>query len=215
MTDEGLLTSDMLLRGYAMGIFPMAETRESNGVFWLRPKRRGVIPLDGFHLSRSLARTLRRAAPHVTLNASFSEVMRACAAREETWINEDIHRLYGEMHSRGHAHSLEVWNDTELWGAIYGVTLGTAFFGESMVSPRRDGSKIALAYLVCHLRNCGFTLFDTQFVTPHLQSLGACEISRSAFQKGLSRAMQSHADIQACSLPSAQEVVSQLRTQTS
>ncbi len=211
--DPGI-TPETLLRAYAAGIFPMAETAESDEIFWVDPRRRGVVPLDGFHLSRSLARTIRRGQYDVTLDHAFEEVVRACADREETWINATIFSLYMALHARGSAHSLEIWQDGELSGGVFGVTLGGAFFGESMFSRRRDASKLALAHLTLHLRRCGFSLFDTQFITPHLASLGATEIPRGVYHDCLNTALSQQADFRALPPPDGQEIL-QDRTQTS
>jgi leucyl/phenylalanyl-tRNA--protein transferase len=209
------LTPEMLIQAYASGVFPMAETRDSDQVFWVDPKKRGVLPLDGFHLSRSLARALRRPDHTVTLDRDFAGVVTACADRDETWINRTIHDLYLDLHHAGLAHSVEVWSGDDLVGGVYGVALGAAFFGESMFSRRRDASKIALAYLVDHLRRTGFALFDTQFITPHLASLGAVEISRGAYHRMLDQALRNDADFGGIrQAPPPQDVI-QRNTQTS
>ncbi len=179
----------MLLRGYAAGIFPMAETRNDPDLFWVDPHLRGVLPLDGFHVSRSLLRRLRRGGFRITINAEFAGVVAGCGARDETWINHTIADLSLALHRDGHAHSLEVWDGAALVGGVYGIAIGAAFFGESMFSRRADASKIALFYLVDRLRMGGFVLFDTQFVTPHLASLGAIEVSRDAYRASLRRAL--------------------------
>ncbi len=210
----GELTPDTLMRAYAMGVFPMAEYRDDPEIFWVDPIRRGLIPLDRFHISRSLARAIRRDPYSVSLNRDFAGVLEGCADRAETWISGEIHRLYLALHARGQAHSMEIWQDDRLIGGVYGVTLGGAFFGESMFSRRPNASKIALAYLVEHLRRCGFTLFDTQFLTDHLASLGAIEVPRADYHKMLTWALGQSADIAAHSLPTASEVL-QRRTQTS
>lgn len=215
MKDDFALTAELLLHGYASGVFPMAEARDDPEMFWVDPKRRGVLPLDGFHVSRSLARRVRRADYHVTLNADFARVVRACADRDETWISDRIEALYGDLHARGAAHSLEVWEGGALAGGVYGVTLGGAFFGESMFSTRRDGSKRALLHLVDHLSRCGFTLFDTQFLTAHLASLGAVEISRAAYHRQLRDALTARADIGRVTLGACHASVLQRMTQTS
>ncbi|WP_412554139.1 leucyl/phenylalanyl-tRNA--protein transferase [Shimia sp. MIT1388] len=202
------VTPDLLMRAYGMGVFPMSENRDDPDIFWVDPIRRGIFPLDSFHISRSLAKRIRRGGYTVSLNADFEGVLEGCADREETWINAQIHALYMALHARGEAHSLEVWDRDELVGGVYGVTLGGAFFGESMFSRRTDASKIALAYLIEHLRRCGFTLFDTQFVTDHLISLGAIEIPRADYHKMLTWALRHDADITAHSLPSPSEVLS-------
>ncbi len=202
------------MRAYAMGVFPMAESRDDPEIFWVDPKERGIFPLDHFRISRSLARTIRNTPFTVSLNRDFSGVVRGCADRDETWINDEIFALYCTLHQMGHAHSLEIWDDATLVGGVYGVTLGAAFFGESMFSRRRDASKIALAYLTKHLKTCGFLLFDTQFLTAHLASLGAVEIPRSEYHSRLALALQSPAQILSRPLPDAYSVV-QRRTQTS
>ena len=184
------LTPDLLLNAYASGVFPMAENRDDSDIFWVDPQFRGVIPLDDFRISRSLAKTLRRAPFQITLNTDFEQVVTGCADRPETWINDTIIDLYRALHARGDAHAIEVWDGPDLVGGVYGITIGGAFFGESMFSRRRDASKVALAYLVDHLNRCGFMLFDTQFITDHLASLGAIEIPRKAYQAALSQALQ-------------------------
>ncbi len=204
----GDLTPELLMRAYSMGVFPMSEHRDDPEVFWVDPIRRGIFPLDEFHISRSLARAIRRDDYSVTLDADFEGVLRACAAREETWINGEIHSLYMALHAKGTAHSLEVWRENALIGGVYGVVLGGALFGESMFSNATNGSKIALAYLITHLRRSGFTLFDTQFITDHLASLGAIEIPRADYHKLLTWAIRQNADITAQSLPSPSEVLS-------
>lgn len=209
------LPSELLLRAYAAGVFPMAEHRNDPEVFWVDPPHRGVLPLDGFHLSRSLARRMRRGGYSVSLNADFVGVVDACADRPDTWISAPIREAYHEMHRRGNAHSVEVWEDGGLAGGIYGVTLGRAFFGESMVSRRTDGSKRALAHLVDHLRRCHFVLFDTQFITAHLARMGAVEIDRADYRARLARALEGEADIAAVPLePDPAQVVQRI-TQTS
>ncbi len=209
------LTPRLLLSAYAAGIFPMAESRDSTEIFWVDPRRRGILPLDGFHISRSLARRIRRGGYQATLNADFDAVVAGCADRPETWINDEIARLYGELHTSGHAHSLEIWLDGALAGGVYGVAIGAAFFGESMFSHRTDASKLALAHLTDHLWRCGFELFDTQFITPHLASLGAVEISRSDYRRCLRAALAKPASIDACPFDASAQSVLQRRTQTS
>ncbi len=208
------LTPDLLLHGYSIGIFPMAEHRDDPDIFWVDPRQRGVMSLDGFHISRSLKRALRQSTYRVAINEDFAGTVEACADRAETWINKEIRSLYALLHGAGHAHSLELWDHDELVGGVYGVTLGAAFFGESMFSRRRDASKMALAYLVDRLRLGGFVLFDTQFITPHLASLGAVEITRAAYHRVLSEAVERKADFLAPEIPSAQDVI-QRNTQTS
>lgn len=167
----------------------MAEHRGDTDLFWVDPRHRGVLPLDGFHISRSLAKTLRAQRYQISINTSFQHVIDGCADREETWINDMLAELYGQLHHARMAHSLEVWDDGELVGGVFGIALGGAFFGESMFSRKRDASKVALAYLVDRLRVGGFTLFDTQFITPHLRSLGGLEIPRSQYRKRLHEAL--------------------------
>ena len=167
----------------------MAESRDTPELFWVDPHHRGVLPLDGFHVSRSLARRMRQKEYEVKLNTAFAAVVRACADRKDTWINAEIFSLYNALHETGDAHSLEIWQDGALAGGVYGVALGGVFFGESMFSRRTDGSKLALAHLTAHLRDCGFTLFDTQFLTPHLATLGAVEISRDRYRILLAKAL--------------------------
>ncbi|NGM47698.1 leucyl/phenylalanyl-tRNA--protein transferase [Rhodobacter sp. SGA-6-6] len=184
-----MLDPDLLLQAYAMGIFPMAQGRADPQVHWIDPRRRGIFPLDDFHISRSLARLIRRWNCAVRTDTAFEAVVDACAAREETWINPAIRSAYLELHRQGHAHSLEVWCGDRLAGGVYGVTLGAAFFGESMFSAESSGSKVALAFLVHRLRAGGFRLFDTQFLTPHLASLGAVEIPRAEYHRRLAEAI--------------------------
>lgn len=209
------LTPDLLLHGYASGVFPMSEHRDDPEVFWVDPRRRGILPLDRFHISRSLARRMRAGGYKVALNTRFTEVLDGCADRPETWINGEIYRLYMELHEAGHAHSLEVFMDGALVGGVYGVTLGAAFFGESMFSRKADASKLALAHLTDHLLRCGFKLFDTQFITEHLASLGAIEISRAEYHSRLAEALSEDADINSVPLAESGQDVLQRRTQMS
>jgi leucyl/phenylalanyl-tRNA--protein transferase len=179
----------LLLRGYAAGIFPMADSRDADDIFWVEPRNRAIIPLDGFHVSRSLARVLRRGRFRVTRDLAFAEVIRACAQRKETWINAEIERATLGLHAAGHAHSIECWKGEQLVGGVYGVRLGRAFFGESMFSRATDASKVALAWLVARLRVGHFTLLDCQFMTAHLASLGAVAIARDTYVELLSAAL--------------------------
>lgn len=208
------LTPDQLLHGYSIGIFPMAEHRADPEIFWVDPKRRGILPLDGFHISRSLRKRLIKGDFQVSVDQRFEDVVDLCADRAETWINDEIRALYIALHHMRRAHSLEIWNGSSLVGGVYGVTLGTAFFGESMFSRQTDASKIALAYLVDRLRQAGFTLFDTQFLTDHLASLGAIEISRAAYHQRLEQAIEGIADFSAPVLSPPYDVVQRM-TQTS
>jgi leucyl/phenylalanyl-tRNA--protein transferase len=179
----------LLLQGYASGIFPMADSRSANELFWVEPKNRAIIPLERFHLSRSLRGTLRSGRFTVTHDRDFAAVIAACAEREETWINAELEQAMVALHGSGHAHSIEVWQDDALVGGLYGVKLGRAFFGESMFSRRTDASKVALAWLVARLKVGNFTLLDCQFMTEHLASLGAITIPRETYVALLSAAL--------------------------
>ena len=191
------ITADILLRAYAIGMFPMAEASDAQTLFWVDPKERGIFPLDGLILSRSLVKTLRADRFEVRADENFDAVVIACANRENTWINGQIRRLYRELFDIGRAHSIEVFEDGALVGGLYGVSLGAAFFGESMFHIARDASKVALAHLVARLRLGGYVLLDTQFVTPHLASLGAIEIAREAYLQMLGQALSIDADFKA------------------
>ncbi len=188
------LSSHLILNAYARGIFPMSEARDDDGVFWVDPERRGIIPLDGFHISRSLRKKIMKDPFDVRVDTDFTGVIHACADREETWINDEIFSIYLELFKNGHAHSLEIWDGEDLVGGVYGVSLKAAFFGESMFSRKRDASKIALAYLVHRLNVGGFKLFDTQFLTDHLASLGGVEITRRAYHQLLKDALSAEAN---------------------
>lgn len=190
-----------LLECYARGVFPMADAREDARVFLIDPERRGVIPLDRFHVSRRLARTVRGDPFEVRLDTAFHRVVLECAAsgpgRTETWINRPIEALYLQLHEAGHAHSVECWLDGDLVGGLYGVSLRGAFFGESMFSRRRDASKVALVHLVARLIAGGFRLLDAQFMTEHLSQFGAEEIARTAYHRRLGQALEVEADFYA------------------
>jgi len=192
------ITPHLLLRAYSIGLFPMAESAEDDQLYWVDPERRAVFPLDGFAVSRSLAKTVRSDRFDVAVDRDFDAVIDACAApafrRERTWINMEIRRLYGELFDLGFAHTVECRREGRLVGGLYGVALGSAFFGESMFHLERDASKVALAHLVARLRTAGFQLLDTQFITPHLASLGAIEISRDAYHRALEQALATKAD---------------------
>jgi leucyl/phenylalanyl-tRNA---protein transferase len=179
------LDPDLLLRAYTVGVFPMADSRDAPSVYWVEPKTRAILPLDRFHLSKSLKKTLFSGRYETTANRDFAGVVKLCAEaadnRPDTWINAQIESAVQTLHAHGHAHSVETWADGQLVGGLYGISLGRAFFGESMVSRATDASKVALAHLVARLRAGGFTLLDCQFQTPHLASLGAVEVSRSAY----------------------------------
>ncbi len=184
----------VLLQAYSIGVFPMADDRDAEEVYWVEPKRRAILPLDGFHLSHSLAKVIRRDRFRVTANRAFPQILALCAESAEdrpaTWINHAIERAYRHLHERGYAHSIEVWDGEELVGGLYGVALGRAFFGESMVSRRTDASKVALAWLVARMRFAGFTLLDCQFMTDHLRSLGAVEIAQRDYLQLLGAAVE-------------------------
>lgn len=209
------ITPETLLRAYAMGIFPMAEGRDDPQVHWVDPRRRGIIPLEGFHIGRSLARAIARDDYDVTVNRDFRGVVEGCADREETWINGPILQLYLDLHRAGFAHSLEIRAGGALVGGVYGVTLGAAFFGESMFSRRTDASKVALAWLVHRLRTGGFALFDTQFLTPHLASLGGVEIPRADYHRRLNAALEGRATFTPAGYAPDRHSVRQRSTQTS
>ena len=187
------ITVDILLRAYSVGLFPMADAADDPELFWVEPELRGIIPLDTFHVSKSLAKTIRRKPFDIRYDTAFEAVMAGCAAaapdRPSTWINETIRRLYTELHHIGHAHSVEAWEGDELVGGLYGVSLGSAFFGESMFSRRTDASKICLVHLVERLREKGFTLLDTQFTTDHLKNFGAIDMPKDDYAKILEKAI--------------------------
>ncbi|WP_417523760.1 leucyl/phenylalanyl-tRNA--protein transferase [Marinovum sp.] len=215
MTDTAqALDPDLVLQAYAAGIFPMAERRDDPEVFWVDPRRRGILPLDGFHLSRSLARRMRRTPHEMRVNSAFAEVMLACADRDETWINPPIFDVFQVLHGHGYAHSLEIWEDGALVGGVYGLAIGGLFCGESMFSRRTDASKMALAYLVDRLRQGGFTLFDTQFLTDHLASLGAIEVPRAEYHRRLREATAREATFLTPPLATVDQVLQRM-TQTS
>ncbi len=187
------ITPQVLLKAYACGIFPMAESAEDNALYWIEPERRGILPLDRVHVPRRLARTIRQGGFEVRIDNDFDTVIEGCAApragRRSTWINGRIRSLYADLFALGHCHTVEVWEGDDLIGGLYGVHLGRAFFGESMFSKARDASKIALVYLVARLKFGGFELLDTQFVTGHLARFGAIEVGRAEFQRLLEAAL--------------------------
>jgi leucyl/phenylalanyl-tRNA--protein transferase len=210
-----MLTPDLLLQAYAAGIFPMAESAADPELFWVDPVRRGVLPLDRFHLPRRLRRTLRSGPFEIRCDTAFEDVMRGCAAatgdRPQTWINDEIIALYTALFRRGAAHSVETWAGGELVGGLYGIQIGAAFFGESMFSRVTDASKVALAHLVARLRLGGFRLLDTQFVTTHLARFGAVEISRRDYHARLAAALRKEAQF-VLELPG--DVLSSLQSST-
>jgi leucyl/phenylalanyl-tRNA--protein transferase len=183
-----MINPELLLQGYRLGVFPMAM--EDDSVGWFSPDPRAIIPLEDFHVPHALRRVLRKQAFETKVDNSFSDVIRACAKRKDTWINREIIESYEQLHKLGHAHSLEAWSEGKLAGGLYGVAIGGAFFGESMFHRKRDASKIALVALVEHLRAQKFALLDTQWLTPHLQQFGAIEISREHYVKLLKRAVE-------------------------
>jgi leucyl/phenylalanyl-tRNA--protein transferase len=183
--DEDIVTPALLLRAYACGIFPMADSADDPTLYWVEPRQRGVLPLDGFHVPRRLGRTVRSGVFEMRVDTDFDTVITGCSAvrpgRRVTWINEPIRRLYGELFRMGHVHTVEAWREGKMVGGLYGVKLGAAFFGESMFSVERDASKVALVHLVERLRKGGFRLLDTQFLTAHLAQFGAIEIAREDY----------------------------------
>lgn len=222
MTRDGTpspLTPELLLRIYAAGIFPMAEDADDPTLYWVEPEARGILPLDGFHVPRSLQRTLRHAPFEVRCDTAFDAVVAACAAprtdRPTTWINAEIRRLVSELHRMGHAHSVECWRDGRLMGGLYGVALKGAFFGESMFSRERDASKVALCHLVARLRRGGFTLLDTQFVTGHLARFGVVEVPRAEYRVLLEAALGVEAGFYLGPLAAGDLAFRQSLTQTS
>lgn len=192
------ITPQLLLKAYAAGVFPMAESADDPALYWVEPEERGIIPLDGLIISRSLRKVVRQQRFDIRIDTAFSDVMRLCAERtaerKETWINARIHRLYGELHTMGHCHSVESWQDGKLVGGLYGLRIGAAFFGESMFSRATDASKVALVHLVARLNAGGFKLLDAQFMNPHLETLGAVPIKKIAYLEKLRAATQADAD---------------------
>jgi leucyl/phenylalanyl-tRNA--protein transferase len=192
------ITPDVLIKAYSVGIFPMAESADDPSLFWVEPEQRGVIPLDGgFHVSRRLARTIRSNKFEVHVDRDFDAVIDACAApaagRDSTWINKRIRRLYRALFDRRQCHTVEAWRNGRLVGGLYGVKIGAAFFGESMFHFERDASKVALAHLVARMKVGGFKLLDAQFITDHLESMGAAEVSRVEYQIMLTKAIAANA----------------------
>jgi leucyl/phenylalanyl-tRNA---protein transferase len=204
---EPQLTADILLRAYACGIFPMAESPDDPSLHWYEPKRRGIMPLEAFHIPRSLAKRVRSNVFEVVADRDFAAVIAACAApapdRENTWINGTIRQLYGELFALGHCHTVEAYCEGALVGGLYGVSIGQAFFGESMFHRATDGSKVALVHLIARLRRGGYRLLDAQFVTSHLQSFGAIEIDKALYQTLLAQALEHPADAATWSGPMA------------
>ncbi len=216
---EYRLTPELLLRAYTSGLFPMGEARGDSDIVWVDPEWRGVIPLDGFRISRRLRRKVRNAGFDVRTDTAFERVMQACAAprrgRRETWINRDILRAYAELHRAGHAHSVECWRGDSLVGGLYGVAIAGAFFGESMFTAETDASKVALVHLVARLDHAGYRLLDTQFLTDHLAQFGAVEIARREYRLLLQRALSVEAEFPPALPESEFERYVQSFTQTS
>lgn len=213
------LSPDLLLQAYAVGLFPMAERRDDPALYWIDPEERAILPLDGFHLSRRLARTVRSNRFDIRCDTAFADVMRACAepaeGRTESWINEPILQLYTALFHRGQAHSVEAWRDGRLVGGLYGVSLGGAFFGESMFSRETDASKVALVHLVARLKLGEYVLLDCQFMTAHLRQFGVVEITRADYRKRLAKALKVDASFQRDLAGAADSVVLQPTTHTS
>jgi leucyl/phenylalanyl-tRNA--protein transferase len=213
------LSPDLLLQAYAVGLFPMGERRDDPTLYWIDPEERAILPLDGFHLPRRLQRTVRSHRFEIRCDTAFTDVMRACAEpaanRRESWINEPILQLYSALFQRGQAHSVETWREGKLVGGLYGVSLGGAFFGESMFSRETDASKVALVHLVARLKAGGYVLLDCQFVTDHLRQFGVIEISRDVYRKKLAKALKLDARFQRDLTGSADSLVLQPTTQTS
>lgn len=209
-----MVTPAQMLSAYAQGIFPMAEDAAGDTLHWFDPPLRGVLPVGGVHISRSLLRDLRRGGWSAHLNVNFDKVLTACADRPETWINADLIQLYQDLHQAGHAHSIEIRHEGDFAGGLFGITLNGAFFGESMMSARTNGSKMALLWLSDHLARCGFSLFDTQFITPHLARMGGIEIPRKTYRRQLAKALARPADIEGKPLMSADQLWQDM-TQTS
>ncbi len=214
------ITPNLLLQAYAAGVFPMADSRDDEELFWVDPDERGIIPLDDFHLPKSLAKVIRQDRFTVTVDEAFQKVVQACArparGRHTTWISERIENLYTDLHNRGFAHSVECWREGDLVGGLYGVSLGGAFFGESMFHTETDASKVALAHLVARLKAGRFILLDTQFVTDHLKQFGAREMPRSEYQELLKAALMIHsANFYGLGASTDGSTVLQLITQTS
>ncbi len=195
------ITPHILLQAYSAGIFPMAETAEDNALYWVEPEERGIIPLDGLHISHSLKKQVRHKPFSIRIDTAFADVMAECAAktptRRATWINQRIRSLYNQLHKMGCCHSVETWHDGTLVGGLYGVRIGAAFFGESMFSRATNASKIALVHLVARLNAGGFRLLDAQFMNPHLETLGAIPVSKAEYQKMLAPALEWVADFHA------------------
>lgn len=213
------ITPQILLKAYAAGIFPMAESAEDDSLYWIDPDKRGILPFDEFHVPRRLQRTVRSGRFEIRVDSDFDQVIAACArnapGRNSTWINARIRSLYGQLFRMGFCHTVETWLDGKLVGGLYGVKIGAAFFGESMFTVERDASKVALVHLVARLVHGGFSLLDTQFVTEHLSRFGTVEVSREAYHELLEEALQSEGDFHSFVEDGSSDVVLQLVSQTS
>ncbi len=212
--NQEALDANLMLHAYAHGIFPMAEAASDPELTWFEPDYRGIFPIDTLYLSRSTRRFLKKNEVKSTLNNEFDSVLYHCSNRKETWINQTLKDLYKELHSLQRCHSIEIWLNGDLIGGIFGLTIGGAFFGESMFSLEKNGSKIAILILRAHLQNCGFAVFDTQFITDHLKSLGAVEISKANYQSQLAGAIKLPVSISSQPLPSVHSIL-QRNTHTS
>lgn len=213
------ITPQVLLKAYACGIFPMAESADDTALYWIEPERRGILPLEQLHISRRLARTIRRRQFEVRIDTDFDQVIGGCAAprpgRRSTWINGRIRELYGELFELGFCHTVETWRDGRLVGGLYGVSLGGAFFGESMFSRESDASKVALIHLAARLIAGGYSLLDTQFVTEHLSRFGAQEVTRREYHRRLEQALKLTGDYGRLGADASPDAVLQLVSQTS
>ncbi|MCX5493538.1 leucyl/phenylalanyl-tRNA--protein transferase [Kaistia dalseonensis] len=215
------ITPQVLLKAYACGIFPMSDSADDPGLYWIEPEKRGIFPLDAFHVPRRLARTIRKQPYEIRVDTDFAGVIAGCAGnvasdyRDKTWINQRIRQLYADLFALGHCHTVEVWREGVLVGGLYGVRLGGAFFGESMFSHATDASKIALVYLVARLKAGGFTLLDAQFTTEHLEQFGVIEIDRSDYHRRLEAALPIEADFYGLAGLATVDEVLQLASQTS
>jgi len=213
------ITPEILLKAYAAGIFPMAESEDDPELFWVDPDFRGILPLDQFHVPRRLIRTIRTQRFSIRIDTSFEKVIKACASqsaeRPSTWINQQVLNLYNQLFDMGHCHSIEAWHEGELVGGLYGIALGSAFFGESMFTRKTDASKIALVYLVARLIHGGYSLLDTQFVTDHLKRFGTIEIDREEYHARLAQALDTRGDFYSLGLDCGPEDILQLISHTS
>lgn len=214
-----IITPEILLRAYAAGIFPMAESEDDPALYWVDPEFRGILPLDQFHVPKRLIRTIKVQRFTIRIDTAFEQVIKACASqstdRPSTWINQPVQNLYGQLFEMGHCHCVEAWHEDELVGGLYGIRLGSAFFGESMFTRKTDASKVALVYLVARLIHGGFSLLDTQFVTEHLKRFGTIEIDREDYHIRLAQALDSRGDFYSLAVDAEPEEVLQLVNHTS